>query len=340
MHLKNVSILGMGVIDAPEIVKSSDLEEMLRPVAERFGANAHLLSGLTGIIERRFFAADVMPSHAAACAAAAALEDAEVSRDKIGVLINTSVCQDYLEPSTAAMVHGHLGLSAGCLNFDVRNACLGFINAMQLAGTMIDAGQVEYALIVDGENSRLPVTRTIERLLRPGTTQEQYREQYATLTLGSGGVAMVLGRTDKVTRKPPHRVVGGVSLAASAHNGLCIGNTDEMKTNAGQLLTAGLGLAWSTWQLAQAQLGWTADNIHEFVVHQVSEVHTAKLAGMLGADLSRLYKLYPTYGNIGPAGIPTVLKKSLDAGRIKEGHRVALLGIGSGLNCAMMEVQW
>ena len=88
------------------------------------------------------------------------------------------------------------------------------------------------------------------------------------------------------------------------------------------------------------QLGWSSANIDEYVVHQVSAVHTAQLAESFGADLGRFHKIYPTYGNIGPAGVPTVLKKSLDAGRIRDGQRLALMGIGSGLNCSMMEVVW
>ena len=31
---------------------------------------------------------------------------------------------------------------------------------------------------------------------------------------------------------------------------------------------------------------------------------------------------------------------AVEAGRVKEGDRCALMGIGSGLSCAMMEVVW
>jgi acyl-CoA:acyl-CoA alkyltransferase len=43
---------------------------------------------------------------------------------------------------------------------------------------------------------------------------------------------------------------------------------------------------------------------------------------------------------MGPAGVPFVLSSALDAGRITKGARLALMGIGSGLNCAMAEVRW
>jgi len=339
MKFRNVSIQGLGVADAPDVISSAAIEEELRPVAERLGVPPNMLSQMTGILERRFWPAGTAPSTAATLAAEVALADSGVDRSAIGVLINTSVCMDFLEPSTAAIVHGNLKMPGSCLNFDLRNACLGFVNAMQVAGNMIEQGQIDYALIVDGEQSRTPIEATLKRLKDPEITREKYREQYATLTLGSCGVAMVLGHADKAKRQS-HRVVGGVSVAASEHNMLCVGNNDEMRTDGATLLMAGLELAYSAWQQAHAELGWTTANIDEYVVHQVSAVHTAQLAESFGADLERFYKIYPNYGNVGPAGVPTVLKKSLDAGRIKDGQRIALMGIGSGLNCSMMEIAW
>jgi 3-oxoacyl-[acyl-carrier-protein] synthase-3 len=34
------------------------------------------------------------------------------------------------------------------------------------------------------------------------------------------------------------------------------------------------------------------------------------------------------------------LAKAAAAGRVEKGQRLAIMGIGSGLNCSMMEVQW
>ena len=51
-------------------------------------------------------------------------------------------------PSSAVTVHDALGLPTTCLNFDLSNACLGFVNAMHRAGVLIDSGQIDYALVV------------------------------------------------------------------------------------------------------------------------------------------------------------------------------------------------
>ena len=64
---------------------------------------------------------------------------------------------------------------------------------------MIDAGQIEYALIVDGEGTRHIHEVTLDRLCRPDATREDVLEQFATLTLGSGAAAMVLGPGRRAT---------------------------------------------------------------------------------------------------------------------------------------------
>src|SRR3712207_9075437 len=61
-----------------------------------------------------------------------------VDPGRIGVMINTSVSRRYLEPSTAVAVHHALGLPRSCQNFYVTNACLGFVNGMELAAAMIE----------------------------------------------------------------------------------------------------------------------------------------------------------------------------------------------------------
>ena len=134
---------------------------------ERLGIRPGLIEEISGIKTRRFWNNGTQPSDAATLAAEKAIEEAGIDRNKIGVLINTSVCKDYLEPSTACLVHGNLGLGERCLNFDIGNACLAFLNGMDVAARMIERGEVEYALIVDGESSR-PITEAIiELLLQP-----------------------------------------------------------------------------------------------------------------------------------------------------------------------------
>ena len=338
MKFDNVCILSVERVEAPHEITSAFLMEQLAPTTSRLGIDPGLLEGLTGIVARRFWDAGVQPSDVAAQAGRKAIEAAGIDTLQVGALANTSVCRDYIEPSTACIVHNNLKLPQDCLNFDIGNACLAFLNGMDLLSMMIDRGDIEYALVVDGEGSRHPIESTIARLLDPECTVEQFRSQFATLTLGSGAVAMVLGRADK--HPEGHRYLGGVALAATEHCRLCLGNPDEMVTDTKPLLINGLKLAMQTWGRAVEVMGWSPAVLDQFVIHQVSQVHTQQLSALAGLDSEKIHKIFPRMGNIGPAGIPFVLSEAAELGRIRRGDRVALMGIGSGLNCSMSEVVW
>ena len=338
MKFQNVSVIGIAHVDAPHRITSADLENQLSPIIERIKARPDIIQSLTGIVARRFWEPGRQPSEAATMAAEKAILNAGIDKSQLGILLNTSVCRDYIEPSVACLVHGNLGLGAECMNFDVGNACLAFLNGMEIIGNMIERGQVDYGIVVDGEGSRFVVEATIQRLLASGCDEETFRANFATFTLGSGGAAMVLARSDLAPNG--HRLLGGVSLAATRHKDLCHGQMDSMQTDAGALLVAGLELASTTFKKAVKDLGWRPDHLDQFILHQVSAVHTAKLISLLGLDDNKVFKTFPEYGNVGPAAIPITLSKAVDEGRIEKGDRVALMGIGSGLNCTMMEVRW
>jgi len=69
-------------------------------------------------------------------------------------------------------------------------------------------------------------------------------------------------------------------------------------------------------------------------------VHTEAMMALLNLSPEKVHRIYPELGNIGPAAVPIALARAVACGQIKRGDRVALLGIGSGLNCSMAEVVW
>lgn len=338
MLYQHVSIASVRHIEAPIRVKSTDIMARLQPTLDRLGIRDNLLEDVAGIYERRFWDGPVTPSDAATMAAQKALAASGIPHEKIGILINTSVCRDFLEPSTASIIHGNLGLADTCQNFDVGNACLAFMNGMDIAARMIERGDIEYALIVDGETSNLITENTITRLLRPDVSEQDFRQEFASLTLGSGSAAMVLGRSELLP--DGHRYVGGVTRAATQFSHLCRGNIDRMVTDTRTLLVEGLKLAAKTFQAARAAMGWAAGELDEFAIHQISRVHTAALVELLGIDPKKVLTVFPDFGNVGPASVPITLSKLDEMGRLQKGKRIALLGIGSGLNCSMAEVVW
>lgn len=330
----NVSILSVCGVDAPQIVTSEEFDERLTPTYRRVGLRPGLLQGLAGIVERRWWPSDVTFSDSAAMAGAKALAEAGVDPAHVGLLIDSSVSRAHLEPSSAVAVHAMLDLPPTCMNFDLGNACLGFINGMQLAATMIDAGRIDYALVVDGEGTRQIHEATLERLSRDDATREDVLNQFATLTLGSGAAAMVLGRAD--AHPDGHRFLGGAARTASVHHRLCIGDLQSMLTDSKGLLDAGVALGTALWEKARAAFSWT--DMDCYISHQVSRIHTRAMCRALNLDQDRVPLTYPRRGNMGPAAVPFTL--ALQAAALQAGQRVLLLGIGSGLNASFAEVLW
>ena len=162
-ELTDSALVSIAHVDAPEVVTSAAFDEILAETYVRVGAQPGLLESLAGIRERRWWPEGYQFTDAATAAGEKAIEAAGIRVEDIGLLIDTSVCRDRLEPSSAVTVHHNLDLPSWCLSFDLSNACLGFVNALQVAGNMIDSGQINYALIVDGEGSRLTQEKTLDR---------------------------------------------------------------------------------------------------------------------------------------------------------------------------------
>ena len=333
-HHTNTSVLSIVAAEAPVVVTSAQFDEQLGEPYARLGLRPGLLEGLAGIRERRWWPDGVTFADGAVMAGEKAIAAAGVDSAKIGVMINSSVSRAFLEPSTAVEIHHKLGLPTSCVNFDLANACLGFVNGIHLAATMIDGGHLDYALVLNGEDSRGIQEKTIERLTHPEATSEQFFNEFASLTLGSGAAAMVLGRSD--LHPEGHKVAGGVARAGTEHHDLCVGDLEKMRTDTRGLMEAGLDLAEAAWIDAKSSYDWT--EMDRYIVHQVSSVHTSALCQRLGIDQAKVPLSFPTFGNIGPASLPFTLALEVDA--LAPGDRVLCMGIGSGLNTAFCEIVW
>ncbi len=330
----DVAIVSLEACEAPLVLSSDEVDRRLAPLYERGIGRAGLLESLAGIRERRQWPDDVSFTDAAAMAGEAAIASAGIDRSRIGLLIDSSVCRQRLEPSSAVTVHDTLGLPTTCMNFDLVNACLGFLNAMHVAGLMIDAGQIEYALVVDGEGTTEIYNNTINHLLENGEELGDVLANFATLTLGSGSAATVLGRHSK--NPGSHQMLGGFFRAATQHHELCVGSLQGMTTDTGALLQAGTEFVKLAWDAAGAGEVWGGRS--RYILHQVSEVHTNAMLDVLGIDPDRVPKSFPHYGNIGPAAIPITLASVQDT--LEPGDTVLCMGIGSGLNAGVIDIRW
>jgi 3-oxoacyl-[acyl-carrier-protein] synthase-3 len=327
-----------------EILSSAEIERRLSPLYHRLRLPEGRLELMTGIRERRIWPAGMQPSDASAAAGRAALAKSGIAAEQVGLFIHSAVCRDMLEPATAAFAHRKIGLPATAQIFDVSNACLGFLNALTMAAGMIESGQIKCALIVAGENSRPLVDATLRTLLEQPLDRNGIKPYFANLTIGSGAVGAVVCH-EELVRGRAHRLRGGVARAATAYSELCQGDTHgadslAMQTDSEALLVAGVNLARETWRDFTAATGWDATATDRFICHQVGSIHRRRLYEALGLDLAKDFSTFETLGNTGSVALPSALSAAVDAGAVQPGSKVGLLGIGSGLNCLMLALEW
>lgn len=347
MRTSSVSIAALSHVLPERVVTSEELERRLEPLYTRLKLSTGRIELMSGIRERRFFAPGTPPSSIAARAGARALEASAaigIGRERIGMLVHAAVCRDFLEPATASVVHAKLELSERCTAWDLSNACLGFANAMTVAAGEIERGAIDAALVVAGEDGGALVDETIRALTEdPRAGRAELKRAHASLTIGGGGAACVLAR--RSLAPDAMQLVGAFALADTSAHELCRGGVRAgnegplMETDAEALLQAGNALAARAWPRFLDEIGWRAEDVDRVVTHQVGAAHTRLLFETLGIDLARDFATYSTLGNVGSVSLPLSFSMAREADAVRAGDRVALLGIGSGLHCAMLGVR-
>jgi len=341
---------------APVVVASDELEARVAPALERLRIPAGQLQALTGIRERRWWEEGQPLADAAARAGKKALARAGVPVQDLGALIYAGVCRERFEPATACRVAHFLGLSGKTLVRDISNACLGALNGVIDIANAIELGHIRAGMVVCCESAREINERAIATLLAH-PTPANYRETLATFTGGSGAAAIVVTDGSYAPAKP--RLEAAVVRAWPEKHELCWwGLADDldrpiphlagsathvrqaMVTDSVAVLRDGIELGRQTWADLHAELPDWQGSVDRVVGHQVGGPHREAMlrAFRLGPDQD--FSIFEHLGNMGSAALPSAVGLAQDRGFLQPGRKVALLGIGSGLNCLMLGVRW
>jgi 3-oxoacyl-[acyl-carrier-protein] synthase-3 len=113
-----------------------------------------------------------------------------------------------------------------------------------------------------------------------------------------------------------------------------------MQTDSEQLMHQGVATGAATFGEFLDQSGWQREAIDKTICHQVGVAHRRLLFEALGLDAGLDFSTLETLGNTGAAALPITMALALEAEHIRPGDRVAMLGIGSGINCQMLGASW
>lgn len=338
---KNVCLEAFACCLPEEAVSSEEIERRLQPLYTRLRLPEGRLELMSGIAQRRFWPAGMPPGRISVQTAEKAIRIAGLDKRHIGALVHGSVCRDFLEPATACGVHHRLGLPDECVIYDVSNACLGLLNGMVQVANMIELGQITAGVVVGTESSRALVEATIERLNGDTSlSRNDVKPAVASLTIGSGSAAVVL--VDRRTSRTGNRLLGGVARADTGGCELCQseGLQEIMHTDSEALMREGIAVGKETFGELLGCMGWRADEIDRVFCHQVGRAHRRLMLESFGIRPEIDYSTLDFLGNTGSVALPITAALGIEKGYVKQGDRVALLGIGSGINVVMLGVRW
>lgn len=135
-----------------------------------------------GIFERRFALPGVTASDLCFAAADKLLNDQNINREEIDILIFVSQTPDYRMPASSVILQHRLGLGKQVLAFDINMGCSGFIYGMAVVYGLMQTGNLRKALLLDGE--------TRSRVYSP-------KDRKTAFIFGDGGVAALIERDEK-----------------------------------------------------------------------------------------------------------------------------------------------
>jgi 3-oxoacyl-(acyl-carrier-protein) synthase III len=251
-----------------------------------------------------------------------ALADAKMEAAQLERIICThSTGADMMFPSTAALIAAELGLEGTCDAFDLNNACMGFLSALDIASRSIATGLGPVAIVSaeftswgihPGDHKPFLVFGDAVAAAIVGAAPDGEGGILATF-LGNDASALdeVFCPTPQLTGAPGHTQIVKSSAESTA-----------IVTRA---LQAGLDGLFSRTEVSLGEIDW-------FVLHQGNGVMLNAIIGALGVDRERVVEVVEEIGGVGSACVPLTLDRLRKSGRVRPGDRILLAGLGAGIS--------
>lgn len=272
----------------------------------------------TGIRERRVASATDTSATLGAAAGAAAIKDAGLTPDDIGLVLVATCTPPQVLPSTASLVQDALGLHCGAL--DVGAACAGFVYGLVAAQGM---GGDRPTLLIGAE--------TLTRITDPD-------DRSTRILFGDGAGAAVIGQ-------PVDPAAGllawDLGCDGSAAPLLEVPVDDRyMRMEGKEVFRRAVRIVVESAGLALDRAGLTPADVDVFVPHQANVRIIEASCSRLGIPMDRAVVNLDRYGNTSAASIPIALTEAAEQGRLAPGRVVLLSGFGAGMTWASAVLRW
>lgn len=269
------------------------------------------IASKTGISARHVSSAEESALDLAERAARKLLIECDTDIGAIDFLLLCTQSSMYKLPSTSCLLHERLGLrkDAGALTFD--HGCSGFIYGLSLAKGLISGGLAKNVLLVTAE--------TYTKYIAP--------EDKSTKSIFGDGAAAVLINESEASK------IGLFSFGTDGSGAeKLIVRDGKLFMDGPEIFNFTLDIVPKTMDDVLNKNGLTRDDIDMYVFHQANKFMLDSIRKINGLPRDKFYVNLETTGNTVSSTIPIALKQLEDAGKLKSGLRVMLMGFGVGLS--------
>jgi len=304
-------IVGTGSFLPPRVVTNDEL-------AKRLDTSDEWIRSRTGITRRHIADKDQGSSDLALEASRRALQAAGIDASQLDLIVVATSTPDYVFPSTACLLQAKLGVK-GSAAFDIQAVCSGFVYGLATADGFIRSGAHKRALVVGAE--------VFSRIL-------DWNDRGTCVLFGDGAGAVVLAADSKpgIHASVLHADGSQVDLLSVPGNvsGGCIVGSPFLQMNGQGVFKFAVRVLDEVARETVAAAGMTLDDIDWLIPHQANVRILDATARKLGLPPEKLVITVDHHANTSAASVPLALDEFVRAGRIRNGHRVLMQGVGGG----------
>ena len=327
--MRNIEIQCTGTALPQQLVKSIDIDRKLGLAI----GNTERESG----IAHRYHSDRESATDLALAAIDTALANGRLSIDEIDCLIAASGTMEQAIPYNAAKIHARLGTTSAIPAFDVNMTCLSALMALDLAATMVHAGQYSNILVVSSEIASVGID------WKDKETRGLFGDGAAAFVVRSAsdtGIGVVASHFSTFSEGADFCQIKG---GGSAHHPSKVSGDYrefglfEMRGRDAFRLTSQVIDSFLEELINKSRC--TLRDIDWIVPHQASRLAIDHLSKRLKIPKYKIIDILGIRGNQIAASIPTALHELLVSGKLQRGDRLLLIGTSAGLSLGGLVLQ-
>ena len=337
--MNKIGIIGTGSYTPPKVVSNADLEKIVKNYDAEKGKGSldEWVRRRYGISERRWAAADELPSDMATEACRNAIQKAGLTPSDIDFLILNTAYGDYHQPTTATSVQRNLGMRSDTFALEVNLPCGGPVFGLSVAHNFILSGRYKYGIVVGVDKMSLLIDQEDFRMV------SLFGEAAGACILGAvetGGIIDYhLGSKGEEGAESEYALVIPGGRAAHPSSPKTVEEKLHFLYMNGGIVDDFIQTYFTdTIRLLLERNQLDAQNFGYLVPHQAARNSILKNTQKAGIPDEKVFFTLEKFGNTSSASILLTLDHAMSQ-NLPQGSHLLLVGMGGGLNWGGVLIQ-